>query len=48
MVSFAGCQEKQECDWCGEIKKCQEIQEDGEVMVIICDDCVKEIQEEFY
>lgn len=48
MFSFTGCQKKQECDWCGDIKKCQEIKEDGEVMVIICNDCVKEIQEEFY
>lgn len=44
---LTGCQKKQECDWCGEMKVCEEVEEDGELMIVICKDYLKEIKEDF-
>lgn len=38
-----GCQKKQECDWCGKMKKCEEIKQGDMLMTVICDDCIESI-----
>lgn len=35
---LTGCAKKHECDWCGEEKKCKEINFEGET-IYLCDDC---------
>lgn len=41
VLTTAGCK-KQECIGCGEMKKCNERNIDGET-VYICDDCLEEL-----
>lgn len=37
------CQKKEECDWCGKMKKCEQIKEDDMLVTVICDDCMESI-----
>lgn len=37
-MCLVGCKKKTECDGCGEVKKCDQYEFDGE-KVWMCDDC---------
>ena len=43
------CKSKEECDFCGEMKYCEEhiLFDDEEAKLFICEDCMNELEEEF-
>ena len=49
LLTTASCAKKVECDFCGEMKHCEEriLFDDEEAKVFICEDCISELEEEF-
>lgn len=47
MILISGCGKKEVCDFCDEKKSCVTKEVMGE-KINICDDCLKELEEELY